>query len=560
MGLLLCIQFLMTTAQADLAAPSTLESDLANMAAAQLRDPNGLPVRDIKMAFFYEGLHRLWTATGDPAWLTECYRFGNIAGWHPGGEKTGDSGLAVSQVWLQLALYHPDWEELWQPTLERITGGEAGVNPEPGALFALLPVMAKLQMLDPSLDLHTAIDDLVTERHGLGRHAMDFAGLALALEVMSRGHQSRPVLAERLVEWAAYWADKQQSDGLWAPDAGGETGVAFSRLGQSSLVVLAFAIGMNEGILDRGLFLPAVQKALDGAYRLDISRLKSWEVGVVLASGAELLKLSGAKTWTGGTTADLEEVRGRLLEEKHPMAFARFVPQRKDDLAWENDRMAYRIYGPALVDSGEDSGVDAWIKRVDYPILNKWYYEHFNDISSYHDDTGEGFDGYKVGPRRGCGGAGIWKDGELLTSNVYDRFEIYWTNRYLAHFSTWYTYPDGTLEKKDFRLRLGEALTEVSSQFTREGEPVAGLSVAVGLTAQTEHPEIRFDLSTGEMSLVDKVETDRLLTRVAWDRDRYPDVALEIIGKGNKRETLVVLETEQEGFVTYGFGFSLLAP
>ena len=38
---------------------------------------------------------------------------------------------------------------------------------------------------------------------------------------------------------------------------------------------------------------------------------------------------------------------------------------RKDDLAWENDRCAYRVYGPALQRSGERSfGTDIWVKNT----------------------------------------------------------------------------------------------------------------------------------------------------------------------------------------------------
>ena len=52
--------------------------------------------------------------------------------------------------------------------------------------------------------------------------------------------------------------------------------------------------------------------------------------------------------------------------------FARFVPEREDDFAWENDLVAFRAYGPALRNQ-VDAGTDCWLKRVKYPILNKWY-------------------------------------------------------------------------------------------------------------------------------------------------------------------------------------------
>ena len=53
----------------------------------------------------------------------------------------------------------------------------------------------------------------------------------------------------------------------------------------------------------------------------------------------------------------------RYLRER-PRVHVRFVPERKDDFAWENDLIAFRAYGPALRYFPEDSGFDAWPKRV----------------------------------------------------------------------------------------------------------------------------------------------------------------------------------------------------
>ena len=50
-------------------------------------------------------------------------------------------------------------------------------------------------------------------------------------------------------------------------------------------------------------------------------------------------------------------------------------PERKDDFAWENDRGAYRVYGPALEATGERSfGIDVWTKNTPDPVVNDRYY------------------------------------------------------------------------------------------------------------------------------------------------------------------------------------------
>ena len=47
--------------------------------------------------------------------------------------------------------------------------------------------------------------------------------------------------------------------------------------------------------------------------------------------------------------------------EQAPRASVRFAPYRYDDLLWENDRTAHRIYGPALQahEPPSSSGIDA---------------------------------------------------------------------------------------------------------------------------------------------------------------------------------------------------------
>ncbi|MBD3291089.1 DUF4861 domain-containing protein [candidate division KSB1 bacterium] len=100
--------------------------------------------------------------------------------------------------------------------------------------------------------------------------------------------------------------------------------------------------------------------------------------------------------------------------------YARFVPERKDDFAWENNRIAFRMYGPALQETGEiSSGVDVWVKSVPDLVIDKWY-----EMEDYHVDHGEGLDYYKVGPSRGCGGVAIWEDGEMLPSKNFTDWTI----------------------------------------------------------------------------------------------------------------------------------------
>ena len=52
---------------------------------------------------------------------------------------------------------------------------------------------------------------------------------------------------------------------------------------------------------------------------------------------------------------------------------------RKDDIAWENDRCAYRVYGPALQKTGERSfGTDIWVKNTPDTVVYDRYIKDRN--------------------------------------------------------------------------------------------------------------------------------------------------------------------------------------
>ena len=79
--------------------------------------------------------------------------------------------------------------------------------------------------------------------------------------------------------------------------------------------------------------------------------------------------------------------------------FGRYVPERKDDFAWENDKIAFRMYGKALEATNENAfGIDVWAKRTDKMVLDKWY-----KTGDYHADHGDGLDYYSVGFTLGAG-------------------------------------------------------------------------------------------------------------------------------------------------------------
>jgi pectinesterase len=118
---------------------------------------------------------------------------------------------------------------------------------------------------------------------------------------------------------------------------------------------------------------------------------------------------------------------------------ARFMAPR-EDIAWENDRIAHRIYGPALA-KGVNNGIDVWTKRVRYLIVEKWYKgdEAAGTMRiSYHEDHGEGADFFDVGRSLGDGSCALYRNDSLYQPGVFSNYKILATGPLRAMFEVTY--------------------------------------------------------------------------------------------------------------------------
>ncbi|HEY5799057.1 MAG TPA: DUF4861 family protein [Burkholderiaceae bacterium] len=170
-------------------------------------------------------------------------------------------------------------------------------------------------------------------------------------------------------------------------------------------------------------------------------------------------------------------------------AYARYVQERLDDFAWENDKIGHRTYGPALgapAPAGVTkevlvtSGLDLWFKRVPYPIVDRWYNKGHDH---YHKDEGEGMDMYNVGKSRGAGGTGVWDGAKLHTSVNYSSWKVLANGPVRAifelHYAAWDAAGVPVTEIKRFTVDAGQQLDRIDSTFQYAGD--APITVAVGL-------------------------------------------------------------------------------
>jgi hypothetical protein len=177
---------------------------------------------------------------------------------------------------------------------------------------------------------------------------------------------------------------------------------------------------------------------------------------------------------------------------QEPLVFGRVIPERKDDFAWENKVVAYRIYGPALEATGEiSSGIDVWSKRIPNFVVNSFYKQDHeaalahNPALSYHHDNGIGLDSYDVGPSRGCGGTGVWADDKLNVSKNYTVVKILASGpirfEFEVSYAPWQAGGKIVSETKRITLDAGSHLNKIVSTFTFNGDSLLKLAAGIAI-------------------------------------------------------------------------------
>jgi len=242
--------------------------------------------------------------------------------------------------------------------------------------------------------------------------------------------------------------------------------------------------------------------------------------------------------------------------------FARFVPERKDDFAWENDLIAFRAYGPALRSGAEDSGFDAWVKRVPYPIIDKWYIEDVTKLpygkvaKSYHEDQGEGSDPYKVGNTRGCGGISLWVDGKLHNSDTFVAHRMIENTPQRVVFELDHASDlDGKLvrETKRITVVMGQRLFQCESRFTIDGK-AAAYDVAIGLKPQGKGIKPAFSPKSGVMFLWEELEGLGLGTGIVIDPASVAKMAAHT-DDAKQEQALCFARTDDSGYIRWFAGY-----
>jgi hypothetical protein len=164
--------------------------------------------------------------------------------------------------------------------------------------------------------------------------------------------------------------------------------------------------------------------------------------------------------------------------------YACFLPERHDDFAWENDKVANRMYGPALEFETITNGIDAWGKCVPYPVVEKFIRVYVQKEVPYHHDHGEGGDFYKVGNTLGCGAMAPFIDDKVcLTPHNFVKWDILANGPIRSVFELtyqpWKAGPYTVSEKIRISIDLGSNMTRLECHY--KSDDTRTLPLAAGI-------------------------------------------------------------------------------
>jgi unsaturated rhamnogalacturonyl hydrolase len=599
-------------------------SDMKRVADWQIANPSKHAIHDWTQAPFFLGLANLHQVSGEAKYQGALDGFGKQISYGPGPRVTHADDHAVLQAWLEQYRLDKDPAKL-QPSIDHFEKVLAALSTETpksvsggsftwcwcDALFMSPPVWAQLSKItgDPKFfdwadkEWWTTTDVLYDATHHLFYRDNRFftrrtpsgkkvfwargngwvvSGIVHVLDYVPANHPSR-------VKYLGLYHDKmsallklQNDDGLWRTSLldpqdpiGESSGSAF--------FTYAMAWGINRGLLAGEVFRPAVmkgyqalakniqpsgmmgfvQKIGDAPGAADANSTEVYGSGAFLLAGSEIVRLLDPSK----RRTDLAKFDGVKLPERFlpttPRAFARFVPERSDDFAWENDKVAFRTYGPALRPGPENSGIDCWFKRVPYPIIDKWYLEDrlklpYGKINKpYHDDQGEGYDVYKVGDTRGCGGISAWADWKLWNSDTFVAHRMIEDTPERVSFELDYASDfkgQELRETKRITLVMGDRLFQCDSRFTLDSKAAANLDVAIGLSPQVQGTQAVNSPKIGTMMLWEKCDGYGLGTGIVIDPARVTGMQSHTDAAG-QTQALCLARTDEAGGIRWFAGF-----
>ncbi len=632
----LALAFLLTSATVhsqsqspDASAASVLHI-MENVADWQLANPSVHPLTDWTQGAGDTGLMALAGISGNPKYRDAMRTVGEQTGWQPGSRFYHADDHCVGQTYAELFMLYRE-PKMIEGLRDRFDGiiekpslvkgmdfGQPGNRATelwswcdslfmgPPAWMRLFRATGDVRYVDFAVRNWWATTDFLydkdehlfyrdssyfAKREANGRkvfwsrgNGWVIAGLVRVLEYLPMNHPDRPRFEQLFTDLAAKVFSCQQPDGLWRASLLDPESYPLRESSGSSFFTYALAWGLNQGLLDRARFTPAVRRAWTGLVRcvgpdgrlahvqpigadpkkFSEESTEVYGVGAFLLAGSELYRLAlGMPAGTGetlqgclvvkvtnpvpyfrgeetvqidmqksglaGDIAVMDGVSSRILPSQVissepgqtadkllfqldlapgesrrfyilnsralpptvPMAiirtYVRQIAERYNDVAWESDRIAHRMYSQDLI-KGEgtiSSGIDVWAKRTRSLVIDEWYKR-----TNYHQDDGDGLDDYQVGRSRGCGGLGVWSGGRLYVSSNFRRARIITTGPIRSEIELSYDAWDAggrmVTERKRISIDAGSNMSRAESVFASDDPSPMEVGIGIAQRAGSE--------------------------------------------------------------------------
>lgn len=174
--------------------------------------------------------------------------------------------------------------------------------------------------------------------------------------------------------------------------------------------------------------------------------------------------------------------------------YGRYVPERYDDFAWENDKVAFRMYGKSLEGRKDNAyGTDVWVKKTSKLVINDWY-----KTGDYHTNHGDGMDYYSVGLTLGAGDIAPFVKDSVVFSKNYHHWKVLdngpLRTTFELGYDAWNVEGKPVKVTKTISLDAGSHMNRVEVVYTYSGDT---LPVVVGIVKRTEPGTILMDEQQG---------------------------------------------------------------
>jgi hypothetical protein len=228
--------------------------------------------------------------------------------------------------------------------------------------------------------------------------------------------------------------------------------------------------------------------------------------------------------------------------------YGRYVPERKDDFAWENDKIAFRMYGKELEKTPAQMayGMDVWTKRTTKLIINERYKR-----GEYHIDHGDGLDYYHVGLTLGAGNMMPFVNDTIYYSKNYANYKVLDNGPLRTTFQL--IYDNWTVGKQSLKaiktisLDAGSQLNKITVQYF--GNQETDLPVVAGIVTRKESGVKYLNEQNGVMVYWEPQHGDDGTTGVACV---FPNQDIKI--KDKDGQLLAISKTNDQNSITYYAG------